>query len=103
MPLRYRHIGFSLSVSCQWLAAFLTVYAGPIAIADPNVSWKTWIWFFVFNAIAVPYGTSRATLTCHIIRSDHFQFASRRLLDSTDKNSQSITAVPKPEGIRWSK
>jgi hypothetical protein len=56
MPLQYRHVGFALSVSCQWLAAFLTVYAGPIAIADPNVTWKTWIWFLVFNAIAIPYG-----------------------------------------------
>lgn len=58
MPLRYRHIGFSLSVSCQWIAAFLTVYAGPIAIADTNVGWKTWIWFLVFNVIAIPYGKS---------------------------------------------
>lgn len=32
MPLRYRHIGFALSVSCQWLFAWLMVYA-----ADPNV------------------------------------------------------------------
>ncbi|OCL10213.1 general substrate transporter [Glonium stellatum] len=55
MPLRYRHIGFALSVSSQWLMAFLTVFAGPIAIADTNVGWKTWIWFLVFNAIAGPY------------------------------------------------
>ncbi|KAF2816325.1 sugar transporter-like protein [Mytilinidion resinicola] len=55
MPLRYRHVGFALSVSSQWLMAFVTVYAGPIAIADPNVGWKTWIWFLVFNAIAAPY------------------------------------------------
>lgn len=56
MPLRYRHIGFSLSVSCQWLMAFLTVFAGPIAIADKSVGWKTWIWFLVFNFIAIPFG-----------------------------------------------
>ncbi|KAH7055557.1 sugar transporter-like protein [Macrophomina phaseolina] len=55
MPLRYRHIGFSLSVSAQWLSAFLTTFAGPIAIADTSVGWKTWIWFLVFNAIAGPY------------------------------------------------
>ncbi|MCJ1473092.1 hypothetical protein MMC13_001742 [Lambiella insularis] len=55
MPLRYRHLGFALSVSCQWLMAFITVFAGPIAIADPRVGWKTWIWFLVFNAIAVPF------------------------------------------------
>lgn len=55
MPLRYRHIGFSLSVSAQWLSAFLTTFAGPIAIADTSVGWKTWIWFLVFNVIAGPY------------------------------------------------
>jgi hypothetical protein len=36
--------------------AFTTVFAGPIAIADPSVGWKTWIWFLVFNFIAIPYG-----------------------------------------------
>lgn len=56
MPLRYRHIGFALSVSCQWLMAFLTVFAGPIAIADPSVGFKAWIWFLVFNFIAIPFG-----------------------------------------------
>ncbi|KAJ9349920.1 hypothetical protein DTO280E4_8835 [Paecilomyces variotii] len=55
MPLRYRHIGFALSVSCQWLMAFLTVFAGPIAIADPSVGFKAWIWFLVFNFIAIPF------------------------------------------------
>lgn len=56
MPLRYRHIGFALSVSCQWVMAFLTVFAGPIAIADRSVGWKTWIWFTVFNFVAIPFG-----------------------------------------------
>ena len=59
MPLRYRHLGFALSVSCQWVMAFITVFAGPIAIANPSVGWKTWIWFLVFNALAVPFGESR--------------------------------------------
>ena len=62
MPLRYRHIGFPLSISSQWLMAFLTVFAGPIAIADPNVGWKTWIWFLVFNAIGGPFGKLILTL-----------------------------------------
>ncbi|KAL9109794.1 MAG: hypothetical protein Q9227_005663 [Pyrenula ochraceoflavens] len=62
VPLRYRHIGFALSVSAQWLMAFVTVFAGPIAIADPSVGWKTWIWFLVFNFIAVPYETRGHTL-----------------------------------------
>lgn len=34
--------------------AFLTVYAGPIAIE--SVGWKTWIWFAVFNVVGFPYG-----------------------------------------------
>ncbi|KAL2214964.1 general substrate transporter [Thermoascus aurantiacus ATCC 26904] len=53
MPLRHRHTGVGLSISSQWLMAFLTVYAGPIGIA--NVGWKTWIWFAVFNVIGFPY------------------------------------------------
>ncbi|EEH45061.2 uncharacterized protein PADG_01211 [Paracoccidioides brasiliensis Pb18] len=53
MPLRHRHTGVGLSMSSQWLMAFLTVYAGPIAIA--NVGWKAWIWFAVFNVAAFPY------------------------------------------------
>ncbi|PGH07084.1 hypothetical protein AJ79_06362 [Helicocarpus griseus UAMH5409] len=53
MPLRHRHTGVGLSMSSQWLMAFLTVYAGPIAVA--NVGWKTWIWFAVFNVIGFPY------------------------------------------------
>ncbi|KAI9711907.1 MAG: hypothetical protein M1812_007061 [Candelaria pacifica] len=55
MPLRYRHIGFSLSVSCQWLFAFITVFAGPIAAADTKVGWKIWIWFLVFNFLSIFY------------------------------------------------
>ncbi|MCJ1298331.1 hypothetical protein MMC08_001120 [Hypocenomyce scalaris] len=38
MPLRYRHIGFSFSISCQWLFAFVTVFAGPIGAAKDH--WK---------------------------------------------------------------
>ena len=38
--------------------AFITVFAGPIAIADPNVGWKAWIWFLVFNLIGAPFGMS---------------------------------------------
>lgn len=74
MPLRYRHIGFSLSVSCQWLAAFLTVFAGPIAIADTRVGWKTWIWFLVFNALAIPYGKTRPSPTVPLSFQTSFLF-----------------------------
>ncbi|MCJ1356499.1 MAG: hypothetical protein MMC33_006494 [Icmadophila ericetorum] len=56
MPLRYRHIGFSLSISCQWLFAFVTVFAGPIAVENgKSHGWATWIWFVVFNGISVPF------------------------------------------------
>jgi hypothetical protein len=55
MPLRHRHTGVGLSISSQWLMAFLTVYAGPIAIE--KVGWKAWIWFALFNVIGFPYGT----------------------------------------------
>lgn len=54
MPLRYRHVGFSLAISCQWLFAFVTVFAGPIAVT--NRGWTAWIWFLVFNAVSVPFG-----------------------------------------------
>jgi hypothetical protein len=53
MPLRYRHTGVGLAMSAQWLMAFLTVYAGPIAFA--MVGWKVWIWFAVFNVVGFPY------------------------------------------------
>ncbi|RFU25290.1 hypothetical protein B7463_g11044, partial [Scytalidium lignicola] len=65
MPLRQRHTGVGLSISSQWLMAFLTVYAGPIAQA--SIGWKTWIWFSVFNVIGFPYG--KATLTVFVIYS----------------------------------
>ncbi|KAF2876441.1 sugar transporter-like protein [Massariosphaeria phaeospora] len=53
MPLRHRHTGVGLSMSAQWLMAFLTVYAGPIGFE--SVGWKIWIWFAVFNVIGFPY------------------------------------------------
>ncbi|KAF1996047.1 sugar transporter-like protein [Amniculicola lignicola CBS 123094] len=53
MPLRHRHTGVGLSISAQWLMAFLTVYAGPIGFE--RVGWKIWIWFAVFNVIGFPY------------------------------------------------
>lgn len=56
MPLRHRHTGVGLSMSSQWLMAFLTVYAGPIAIE--SIGWKAWIWFAAFNVIGFPYGNT---------------------------------------------
>lgn len=54
MPLRYRHVGFSLSISAQWLFAWLTVFAGPIAAERSG--WRVFVWFLVFDVIAIPYG-----------------------------------------------
>lgn len=68
MPLRHRHTGVGLSISSQWLMAFLTVYAGPIAIE--HIGWKTWIWFTIFNVLGFPYGkncnTCSRTTTNHV-------------------------------------
>lgn len=41
-PLEYRHIGTSLSSFGEWLATFLTTFAGPIGIT--NVGWKLYLW-----------------------------------------------------------
>lgn len=54
MPLRYRHVGFSLSISAQWLFAWLTVFAGPIAAERSG--WRVFAWFLVFDVIAIAYG-----------------------------------------------
>jgi hypothetical protein len=61
MPLRYRHLGFSLGISCQWLFAFVTVFAGPIGAA--RVGWKIFTWFMCFNIISVPYGKLLSKIT----------------------------------------
>lgn len=80
MPLRCRHIGFALSVSAQWIMAFVTVLAGPIAIADPSVGWRAWIWFLVFNVVAIPFGRSSAALRqpCLVseLSADYAQYTS---------------------------
>ena len=44
-PLRYRHIGASMSSFGEWLATFLTTFAGPIGIA--KVGWKLYLWILV--------------------------------------------------------
>ena len=69
MPLRYRHLGFCLSISCQWIFAFVTVFAGPIAVErGGNHGWTTWIWFLVFNVISVPFG-EKQPVTAPILAS----------------------------------
>ena len=44
-PLAYRHIGASLSSFGEWLATFLTTFAGPIGIG--TIGWKLYLWILV--------------------------------------------------------
>ena len=100
MPLRYRHLGFALSVSCQWVMAFITVFAGPIAIANPSVGWKTWIWFLVFNAIAVPFGKS-----LHLCHGTKLAVSITYLVYNSRANycEQSTSAALKHADTHWKK
>ena len=52
-PLEYRHIGASLSSFGEWLATFLTTFAGPIGIA--NIGWKLYIWILVGDLCFVAF------------------------------------------------
>lgn len=42
-----RHVGASLNASGEWLWSFVTVFASPIALADPKVGPKIWFWYLV--------------------------------------------------------
>ncbi|KUJ12466.1 MFS transporter [Mollisia scopiformis] len=52
-PLEYRHIGGAATATGEWLMTFLTVFAGPIGLAD--VGWKFWIWVVSGNIVAVVF------------------------------------------------
>jgi len=54
MPLNYRNTGVGLSMSAQWLMAFITVYCGPIGYS--HIGWKIWIVFALFNVIGGLFG-----------------------------------------------
>lgn len=50
-----RHTGAALNASGEWLWSFVTVLASPIAVDDPAVGWKIWLWYLVFNVLAIPF------------------------------------------------
>ncbi|KAK4053947.1 hypothetical protein OIO90_003784 [Microbotryomycetes sp. JL221] len=54
-PLELRHVGAALNASGEWLFSFVTTFASPIALADPRVGPRIWIWYLVFNVLAIPF------------------------------------------------
>ena len=46
-PLELRHVGASLNASGEWRWSFVTVFASPIALADPKVGPRIWFWYLV--------------------------------------------------------
>lgn len=50
-PLKYRHIGGAATAFGEWLMTFITVFAGPIGLAD--IGWKFWIWVLSGNVVAI--------------------------------------------------
>jgi hypothetical protein len=54
-PLELRHVGGALNASGEWLWSFVTVFASPIAQGNPSVGWKVWLWYLVFNILAIPF------------------------------------------------
>jgi hypothetical protein len=49
----HRHIGTSLSSFGEWLATFLTTFAGPIGIS--NIGWRLYIWILVGDLCFVAF------------------------------------------------
>ena len=65
MPLRFRHTGYCPSASVFSLTGWLLVFAAPISYKrGGSHGWTTWIWFLVFNVIAVPFGSENPALPC---------------------------------------
>lgn len=52
-PLEYRHIGASLSSFGEWLATFLTTFAGPIGFK--TVGWRIYLWILVGDCCFVAF------------------------------------------------
>lgn len=52
-PLEYRHIGASFASFGEWLSSFLTVFAGPIGIA--NVGWRMYLWILVGDLVGCAF------------------------------------------------
>lgn len=52
-PLEYRHIGGAATAFGEWLMTFITVFAGPIGLA--NIGWKFWLWILSGNLVAIVF------------------------------------------------
>ena len=52
-PLEYRHIGGAFTASGEWLMTWLTVFVGPIGLA--NVGASFWGWVFSGNIVAIAF------------------------------------------------
>ncbi|ODV91687.1 hypothetical protein CANCADRAFT_259 [Tortispora caseinolytica NRRL Y-17796] len=53
--MEYRHAGAAMAAGGEWLFSFVTVFCSPIALADPSVGWKIWLWFLVCSAVIIPF------------------------------------------------
>uniref|UniRef100_A0A1Y1KAA3 Major facilitator superfamily (MFS) profile domain-containing protein n=1 Tax=Photinus pyralis TaxID=7054 RepID=A0A1Y1KAA3_PHOPY len=106
MPLRYRQIGFSLSTSAQWLMAFLTVFAGPIAAA--KIGWKIFLWFLCFQILAIPFvyyccpetrGKSMEEIDLLFV-SDNLKQMDRWKALQSDESTLKKTESDKPDDVK---
>lgn len=52
-PLEYRHIGGAFTGFGEWLMTFITVFAGPIGLA--NIGWHFWLWVLSGNLVAIVF------------------------------------------------
>lgn len=58
-PLELRHVGASLNASGEWLWSFVTVFASPIALANPKVGPRIWFWYLV-SPMHIQYNLRRS-------------------------------------------
>lgn len=54
LPSHLRHVGEGIGATTSWIFTFLTLFTGPIAIA--NTGWKIFILYIIFNFLALPFG-----------------------------------------------
>ena len=52
-PLEYRHVGGAFTACGEWLMTWLTVFVGPIGLA--NVGASFWGWVFSGNVVAIVF------------------------------------------------
>ncbi|KAJ9617978.1 hypothetical protein H2204_013270 [Knufia peltigerae] len=53
LPSHLRHVGEGIGATTSWIFTFLTLFTGPIAIA--NTGWKIFILYIIFNFLALPF------------------------------------------------